>query len=234
MRLAHIFWYYIPGSTFYLLFFSYYLNTSSTRTRSWFHDVHVFKVCHSSICLPSFVVFRKNVSHGCYVKKRTIQSSITDYISPHRIFTPHTPTTCEMIDLLEFINIFYPVSFEVASPKYIPIWTCWILETCDFQWVYHAVISMCTIYFESKLHTWFYLILLKLNNFCFILGKRPLNFKKLGIRKIYIGFSSRKLAMNQCHNLVWWLLKESLTCFSFWFVLLVKYYLLLILIRHLD
>jgi hypothetical protein len=146
MGFTHILTHYVTTSLFYLCLFPNNFYSSSTRTCSWLHNVHILKVTYFSVYAPSLVIFRKDISSWCNIKRFAIKSSHALNISPHQIFSSDAPAAGKMVYMLKLVYVLYSISFKKTRPKYIPGTSgTYKMKTCHFKCIYNTVVSMSRI-----------------------------------------------------------------------------------------
>lgn len=96
-------------------------NTSSTRTGSRFHNIHILEIAHLPVNHPPFIILRENICPRCNIKCFAMQSSHSQNVSPHQVFTPNTPGSSKMVSFLKLVHIFNAIYFKQSGPKHIPI-----------------------------------------------------------------------------------------------------------------
>ena len=80
------------------------LDTPTTARGSWFHNVHALEPLHLTFILPSFVVFRKDVSCRCNVIVLAMCPLHSEDIPPKVILPSKVPSSWEVIDLLVLVD----------------------------------------------------------------------------------------------------------------------------------
>lgn len=120
MRLTHVFAYNVSTSFVDVRFLPNNFDAFATRTRCWFHYVHVLKVTDLSIYTPPFKVLGKDVRCWRDVEWLPIKTTHSLYVSPHKIFAADAPTSGKMIGALILVNVLNSLSFKQACPENVP------------------------------------------------------------------------------------------------------------------
>ena len=95
-----------------LLFLSDYSNAFTAARTDGFHYIHVFKVAHFAIDVPSLVVLRHDIGRGCDVEGFAVQASHALDVSPHVVFAADAPGSGEVVNVLIRVKVFKAALFK--------------------------------------------------------------------------------------------------------------------------
>mmetsp|Transcript_13126 Transcript_13126/g.20386 ORF Transcript_13126/g.20386 Transcript_13126/m.20386 type:complete len:204 (+) Transcript_13126:1015-1626(+) len=142
MRLGQVLLHQVAGSFVDRLLLANDADASSAGAARRFQNVHIFEVAHLSVVIPPLEIFREKIRRRADLEVLPVTAALSLDISPEVTLVSNVPSTSEVIQLLELIQIFELRRPDEASPQAVPLAAVAEAETCRLEGVDHTVVGM--------------------------------------------------------------------------------------------